>query len=71
VVIEPKPAISKVLRLAKALNVGPVCVNCSDVFDPHLPFGGTKESDWERELGQNGIEGFLARLRQIMFVRPG
>jgi acyl-CoA reductase-like NAD-dependent aldehyde dehydrogenase len=50
--------ISKALRLAKALNVGAVWVNCSDVFDPHLPWGATKESGWGRELGQEGVEAF-------------
>jgi phenylacetaldehyde dehydrogenase len=50
--------ISKALRLAKALNAGTVWVNCSNVFDPNLPWGGTKESGWGRELGQEGIEAF-------------
>jgi phenylacetaldehyde dehydrogenase len=50
--------VSKALRLAKALNVGAVWVNCSDVFDPNLPWGGSKESGWGRELGQEGIEAF-------------
>jgi phenylacetaldehyde dehydrogenase len=50
--------ISKALRLAKALNVGAVWVNCYDAFDPNLPWGGAKESGWGRELGQEGIEAF-------------
>jgi phenylacetaldehyde dehydrogenase len=33
---------SKALRLAKALNAGAVWVNCFNVFDPNLPFGGFK-----------------------------
>ena len=49
---------SKALRLAKALNAGAVWVNCSNVFDPNLPFGGFKESGWGRELGQQGVEEF-------------
>jgi phenylacetaldehyde dehydrogenase len=50
--------ISKALRLAKAINAGAVWVNCSDVFDPNLPWGGFKESGWGRELGQEGVEAF-------------
>ena len=50
--------ISKALRLAKALNAGAVWVNCSDVFDPNLPWGGFKQSGWGRELGQEGVETF-------------
>jgi len=50
--------ISKALRLAKSLNAGAVWVNCSDVFDPNLPWGGVKESGWGRELGQEGVEAF-------------
>ena len=50
--------ISKALRLAKALNAGAVWVNCSDVFDPNLPWGGFKQSGWGRELGQEGVEAF-------------
>ena len=50
--------ISKALRLAKALNVGGVWVNCCDVFDPNLPWGGFKQSGWGRELGQEGVETF-------------
>jgi phenylacetaldehyde dehydrogenase len=50
--------ISKALRLAKALKAGAVWVNCSDVFDPNLPWGGFKQSGWGRELGQEGVEAF-------------
>jgi phenylacetaldehyde dehydrogenase len=50
--------ISKALRLAKALNAGGVWVNCCDVFDPNLPWGGFKQSGWGRELAQEGVEAF-------------
>ena len=50
--------VSKALRLAQALNAGAVWVNCFNVFDPNLPFGGFKESGWGRELGQEGVEAF-------------
>jgi len=50
--------VSKALRLAHVLNAGAVWVNCFNVFDPNLPFGGFKESGWGRELGQEGVESF-------------
>lgn len=50
--------ISKALRLAKMLNVGAVWINCPEAFDPNLPWGGSKESGWGRELGQEGVEAF-------------
>lgn len=50
--------ICKALRLAQSLDVGAVWVNCTNVFDPNLPFGGFKESGWGRELGQEGVEAF-------------
>jgi phenylacetaldehyde dehydrogenase len=49
---------SKALRLARTLNAGAVWINCAEAFDPHLPWGGVKESGWGRELGQEGIEAF-------------
>ena len=36
-------------RTAEALKAGTVWVNCYNVFDPDLPFGGYKQSGWSRE----------------------
>jgi phenylacetaldehyde dehydrogenase len=43
--------ISKAHRIAAALRAGTVWVNCYNVFDAALPFGGYKESGWGREMG--------------------
>jgi phenylacetaldehyde dehydrogenase len=44
--------IAKAHRIAAALKAGTVWVNCYNIFDAALPFGGYKESGWGREMGQ-------------------
>jgi len=43
--------ISKAHRAASDLRAGTVWVNCHNVFDAALPFGGYKQSGWGREMG--------------------
>ena len=43
--------IAKAHRIAAALKAGTVWINCYNVFDSALPFGGYKESGWGREMG--------------------
>ena len=43
-------------RLAKKLRTGSVWINCYNVFDAALPFGGYKQSGWGREMGHEAIE---------------
>ncbi len=43
-------------RLARRLKAGTVWINCFNVFDAALPFGGYKESGWGREMGQAAVE---------------
>ncbi len=38
-------------RLASRLQTGTVWVNCYNIFDAALPFGGYKQSGWGREMG--------------------
>jgi phenylacetaldehyde dehydrogenase len=33
-----------------------VWINCYNVFDASLPFGGYKESGWGREMGHEALE---------------
>jgi phenylacetaldehyde dehydrogenase len=47
--------ISKAHRLAKQLRAGTVWINCYNVFDALLPFGGYKESGWGQVL-ENYLE---------------
>ena len=37
---------------------GTVWVNCYQVFDPALPFGGYKESGWGREMGHEVLHDY-------------
>jgi phenylacetaldehyde dehydrogenase len=50
--------ISKAHRLAKKLRAGTVWVNCYNVFDAALPFGGYKQSGWGREMGHEVLEHY-------------
>ena len=45
--------ISKAHRLAAALHAGTVWINCFNIFDAALPFGGYKQSGWGREMGKD------------------
>ena len=51
--------ISKAHRLAAQLRAGTVWVNCYNVFDAALPFGGYKESGWGREMGHEVLNNYL------------
>ena len=48
--------VSKAHRTAKQLRAGTVWINCYNVFDAALPFGGYKESGWGREMGEDALE---------------
>jgi phenylacetaldehyde dehydrogenase len=48
--------IGKAYRLAAKLKAGTVWINCYNVFDSALPFGGYKQSGWGREWGKPAIE---------------
>jgi len=43
--------VSKAHRVAKQLRAGTVWINCYNVFDAAMPFGGYKQSGWGREMG--------------------
>ncbi len=48
--------LSTAHRTAKQLRAGTVYINCYNVFDAALPFGGYKESGWGREMGEDALE---------------
>ncbi len=43
--------LSKAHRTAAQLRAGTVWINCYNIFDAALPFGGYKQSGWGREMG--------------------
>ena len=50
--------ISKAHALAKKLRAGTVWINCYNVFDASLPFGGYKQSGWGREMGHEALHAY-------------
>ena len=48
--------IGKAHALAGRLKAGTVWINCYNIFDAALPFGGYKQSGWGREMGHDAID---------------
>lgn len=48
--------ISKAHSLASKLRAGTVWINCYNIFDAAMPFGGYKQSGWGREMGKEALE---------------
>lgn len=51
--------VAKAHRLAKQMRAGTVWVNCYNVFDAAMPFGGYKQSGWGREMGHEVLNNYL------------
>lgn len=45
-------------KMAKRLRAGTVWINCHNVFDAALPFGGYKQSGWGREMGEEVLHNY-------------
>jgi phenylacetaldehyde dehydrogenase len=50
--------IGKAHALAARLHAGTVWINCFNIFDAALPFGGYKQSGWGREMGREVLENY-------------
>jgi acyl-CoA reductase-like NAD-dependent aldehyde dehydrogenase len=48
--------IKKAHKFASHIKAGTIWVNCYNMFDPAMPFGGYKMSGYGRELGKHSIE---------------
>ena len=52
--------LSKAHLLAAQIKAGSVWVNCYNIFDAALPFGGYKQSGWGREMGESVLDSYLS-----------
>jgi phenylacetaldehyde dehydrogenase len=50
--------IKKAHALAAKIKAGTVWINCYNVFDAALPFGGYKQSGWGREMGHEVLKNY-------------
>ena len=48
--------LAKAHRLARQLQAGTVWINCYNILDAGLPFGGYKQSGWGREMGHEVLD---------------
>ncbi len=48
--------VGKAHQVAAAIKAGTVWVNCFNIFDAALPFGGFRQSGWGREMGHEALE---------------
>ena len=51
--------LSRMWRLAENLEAGSIGINDTVPATSQCPFGGLKESGWNRELGIEGLDAFL------------
>jgi len=51
--------IKRAHRIANELRAGTVWVNCYNIFDAAMPFGGYKQSGWGREMGSEVLKNYL------------
>jgi phenylacetaldehyde dehydrogenase len=51
--------LARAHRIANRLRAGTVWVNCYNIFDAALPFGGYKQSGWGREMGHAVLNNYL------------
>ncbi len=50
--------LSTAHKMARRIKAGTVWINCHNVFDASLPFGGYKESGWGREMGEEVLNNY-------------
>jgi phenylacetaldehyde dehydrogenase len=48
--------LAKAHMVADEIRAGTVWINCYNIFDAALPFGGYKQSGWGREMGKEALE---------------
>jgi phenylacetaldehyde dehydrogenase len=51
--------VKKAHQVSARLRAGTTWINCYNIFDAALPFGGYKQSGWGREMGEEAIQLYL------------
>jgi phenylacetaldehyde dehydrogenase len=60
--------LSAVHRLIPRIKAGTVWVNCHNMLDPAMPFGGYKQSGFGKEMGRAALDGYLEQKSVFMAV---
>ena len=60
--------LSAVHRLIPKIKSGTVWVNCHNMLDPALPFGGYKQSGFGKEMGRAALDSYLEQKSVLMAV---
>jgi phenylacetaldehyde dehydrogenase len=50
--------LSAAHKMARRIKAGTIWINCHNVFDAALPFGGYKQSGWGREMGAEVLNNY-------------
>jgi len=50
--------LSAAHKMARRIKAGTIWINCHNVFDAALPFGGYKQSGWGREMGAEVLSNY-------------
>lgn len=51
--------VKKAHQVSARLRAGTTWINCYNIFDAAMPFGGYKQSGWGREMGEEAINLYL------------
>ena len=60
--------LARVHRLIPKIKSGTVWVNCHNMLDPALPFGGYKQSGFGKEMGRAGLDAYLEQKSVLIMV---
>jgi phenylacetaldehyde dehydrogenase len=60
--------LSKVHRLIPRIKAGTVWVNCHNMLDASMPFGGFKQSGFGREMGKYALDAYTENKSVMMAV---
>ena len=60
--------LSRVQRLIPKIKSGTVWVNCHNMLDPALPFGGYKQSGFGKEMGRAALDAYLEQKSVLMLL---